>query len=243
MKKHLSVLMLMVRSSIYRLLLVWLSMLAAESVLFLQAMRRSRAAGLWDIQVVLQQSGMAWGVGAAFILSTLILCSTGCHFGSQPGYTLRRLSISEKAVFFWQSLHNICCYILLWCMQILIAVAFAKIYCMQMDGSALTNQTLLLSFYRNPFLHCLFPLSEVWLWIRNVILAIGMGLAAAQYPFRQRRGKTIQIALPMAIVILVLFVRELGIIFSDVCAIGFAIWTAAMALYHVLGREREDEEA
>lgn len=243
MRKHLSVLMLVVRSSIYRLLLVWLSMLTAESIFFLQAMRRSRASGLWDIEAVLRQSGMAWGLGAAFILTTLILCSTGCQFGSQPGYTLRRLSISEKAVFFWQSLYNICCYILLWGVQILIAVVFAKICCMQMDSAALKNQTLLLSFYRNSFLHCLFPLSEIWLWIRNGILAIGMGLAAAQYPFRQRRGKTIQIALPMAIVILVLFVRDLGIVFSDVCAIGFAIWTAAMALYHVLGREREDEEA
>ena len=43
---------------------------------------------------------------AAFLLITVTLCIPTCQFSSQTGYTLKRLSISERSIFFCQTAYN-----------------------------------------------------------------------------------------------------------------------------------------
>ena len=103
-------------------------------------------------------------------------------------------------------------------------------------------QSIFLAFYRNDFMHCICPLDDIWLWIRNGILAIAMGMAAVQYPFRQRRGKTLQVVVTMAAATLAFFVRGLGGEVRDFFAISMALIVIGKVVYNLWGGD-ENEEA
>ena len=186
MRQHLSVLTLLTRSTIYPIAVLLAVMAAVEAVLFSLAMG---ANGTLSLTGMIRSSRIVWVFGAAFLLLTVLLCRTGCEFGSRQGYTLRRLSISERAVFAWQWGYNTACYLLLWWWQALIAFALCLWYASQAGPELVGSQTIFLAFYRSELLHSLIPLEEVSRWVRNGVMALGLGACAALEPFLQRRKK------------------------------------------------------
>ena len=238
MKQHLSVLMLIARSSIYKVIALLAAMAAVQAGLFHYTLK----SGTQHLETIISDSGLTWVFVAVFLILTWILSRTGCKRGSQPGYTLQRLRISERAVFLWQTLYNTAIYALLLTAEILLIYALGRIWLTQADPQLIGAQSLYLAFYRSSFLHCLCPLDETWLWIRNAILTIAMGMASAQYPFRQWRGKTVQVVLTMAAAVTAFFVRDMGVQVYDVFGVGFALIVICLALYRVFGGETDDEE-
>lgn len=194
MKQHLSVLMLTARSTIYKFLLLLGLTAAAELCQFWLTLRAAletfaAGGGMASPETVLYHSRVSWTFAVCFVLTAALLGLTGCEFGSRQGYTLRRLSVSEKSVFLWQSGYNAACFFLLWAFQTLLALGLCALYMALADPGQTSGQTVFLAFYRSEFLHSLLPLAGGGRWARNALLVLGMGASSAYFPYSQRRGK------------------------------------------------------
>lgn len=191
MRPHLSVLMLLARSTIYKVLGLLLALALVEGALFHLALvsNGSGDSGFVSLERAFAQSRIPIVFGVCFLVMTILIERTGHAPGSKQEYTLWRLSVSERSVFAWQALYNTSCYIMLWAAQLFVALALCRLYLLRTNPAFTSHQTVLLAFYRNNFLHSLLPLDEVSRWVSNVAVIIGVGVTSASVPFERRRGK------------------------------------------------------
>lgn len=234
MKKHLSVLMLFARSSIYKLLGLLILMAAAEAALFLLVLGRSPDSPL---EMIFSQGKTAIVCGVAFVLYTALLCLTGCEFGSKQGYTLRRLRVSEWGIYFWQAGYNLCCYLIFWFVQLAAALLLCRLYMSRGSGP----QDVFLVFYRNSFLHSILPLDETSRYIRNLLLAAALGLETAYFPLCQRYGKPAISTGLIAGVTVVMFAGAMGSFGTDVMIILLSAVFAAVSVRGAYSRRERYE--
>ena len=256
MKQHLSVFMLYIRSSLYKVLLLLVGMVAVECVFFWwkldSTMREATVlseSGIEDLagmgvqlslEAILENSYIVYIFIAFSLLITVVLCLIGCERGNKQGYTLRRLSIPESAVVLWQSLCNTGCYLLLWVVQIGTALGLCQWYVAQTGVNS--NQTVFLAFYRSNFLHNILPLDETSLWVRNVLLIVTFGMVTACFSFRQRRGKFAAEIIALFWATIVWGSRDLGSIVIDIFAILCCLMVIGVELYRILAKEVPDDE-
>ncbi len=193
MKKHVSVLCLIARSSIYKILPLLTAMAILQIGVFLWYF--SEAVTAWEaglpmaaLEMLIPRSHIAWFFAFAFFILTFLLCRTGCNFGAQIGYTLDRLSLTPRTVWLWQAIYNASVYLLFWLTEALICLGICAIFVHFADPSIVTKQTVFMALYRCEFLHSLLPLADWALWIRNVVFALCLGFTAADFPYLQRRG-------------------------------------------------------
>lgn len=227
-RRHFSVFMLMIRASLWRVLLVCACLVGAECVLFFLTAQKQTAA----LETVISESGLIFVFIAAFLLITAVLADFGCAYSVKCGYTLNRLSVSEKSVFAWQAMSNLCCFALLWVVQI-ITVFGLSMWLTQQDPSVFNNQTMFLAFYRSRFLHSLFPLEEINCHIRNVGILLGMSVATAWYPYKQRRGKTGIALFVFAVFLLPVFLHEIGSYGNTMFVLAVCVLAIAYIVYEV----------
>ena len=185
MKKHLSVFMLMLRSSVYRLLIIMLAMAAAEAAI-IAIMPEAMTQTLHD----LIDSSRIYYVYLLATALTMALMLSVCSFGSaKPRYTLARLSVSEKTVMYWHWLAAFLVLILLWLWQIMLVFALALWHSAVAEAGYVSHQSIYLATFRSQFLHSLLPLEDVSRFARNVVMAICMGGVCATGAHNVRRGK------------------------------------------------------
>ena len=255
MKKYLSVFGLYARSSIYRALGVLLVMGVAEAGLFMAKLNAAladynnpqsvnefgRGPEMLHFEEILEGCHIPLCFTVAFILVTIFLCLPGTEFQSKAGYTLRRLSISERSVLLVQWMYNMAVYIILLAVQLLICFSLSFVYMREVPAELIGNQTVFLAFYRSEFMHALLPLSEAGMWFRNIFLVIGLGFAAAEFSYNQRRkGYGIAI-IALGIFAIVSFRTEMGSIggfFFSMIVVAFYVGNS---LYNLLRKEVVDE--
>ena len=104
-------------------------------------------------------------------------------------YTLMRLSVTRKEVYFIQSVFNMLCYIWFWATQVLVIVLLCYIYVWKAPEGYVTGQTIFLAFYRNDFLHSLLPFEDFPFWIRHILLCIALGLRSSMYLTGEGKAK------------------------------------------------------
>ncbi len=248
MKKFTSVFGLIARSSIFKLLITFILLGALELFLFYRKLSAAIMSEwqhpnvtLSPLEGLVSDSGIPWLFALAFVAVTVFLCMTGTQYSSKSGYTLARLSITEKQVFFCQTLYNIIIYLVLWAYQIALFAIAAYLYTSLSPVEYIGEQSVFLAFYRNKFMHCILPLSEVLLWIRNVAIAVGLGFAAAEFPYNQRGGKFGITVIGYSLYTLIFFVRSMGNIWNCIVFIGISI---VIAVKPALGYfEEEDDES
>jgi len=246
-RKHISVFGFFVKSSLFWVLLILLALGAAEVLLF----EKELTAALEAYEVVesyftaperlVSRSGVEMCFAAALIAVTVMLCLPGCAFRSQTGYTLRRLSISERAIFVHQGVYNTLVYLLLWAFQAVMALVLCGIYVERAPAEAVSVQTVFLAFYRNGLLHALVPLSEAALWVRNGLLVLTLGFAAAEVPFMQRRKKHSAVIIGMVLYTIGIFKRAIGEIPQMVSVVVVFLAVTGATLYTLFGRREEEE--
>ena len=240
MKKHLSVFMLMAQSSIYKVISVLILMIVTETGLFYMRMKQGMIGDSFNLEMAVDESRILWILGIAFVLITIFLCQIGCGFSSKTGYTLQRLSISERMVFVWQSIYNMMCYSLLWFVQILVVFGVCSLYVTMAPEGDVTNQTIFLAFYRNDFLHSLLPMEDAGFWFKNVLIVLSMGICSAHYPMAQRRGKKIQEVMFLTSCVVVFFVGELGEYLTPVIVICCCLLCVLYAVFQVFSKDEEE---
>jgi hypothetical protein len=235
MKKHLSVLMLFTRSTLYKALLIILVMAAGESALFLLAFRGAQ--GFFGLDTMLDASHLGWVCAVGFLLLGALLCLTGCEFGSKQGYTLARLRVSRRAVFIWQAVHNAGLLFLFWAAQVGIIWALGGIYTAQYPQP----QAVMLVFYQNPFLHSLLPLAEWSRLVCNLALLVALAATAACFPVQLRRGKKPLAAFILAALCLQNFTQGVGHPVHDFVLAALALFIAFTAIINGVWKEALDE--
>lgn len=240
MKRHLSVFYLMVRSTFGGVMLLLAAMTALECAIFTALTLHGPKEGAFAPELILKKSGAVWIFAAAALLLTLLLCRTGAERKTKTGCFLRRLRVSEQWVFFWQSVYNTLCYLLLWAWQSLTALLLCRIYLRLASADYITGQTVFLAWYRSDFLHALLPMEEGVLWAKNALLALALGIAAARYPMGQRRGSRLQEIGGALCAAIAFFVDDIGSI-TGVIAILVSVITIGVSVYRALDREGYDE--
>ena len=248
LKKYLSVFMLYIRSSVYKVLALLGAMAVLQTVLFMSVpefkMMRSleKMHKFYGVEDLLEKSGLFIVFGVAFVLLTLIVCYVGCEFSGKQGYTLRRLRISEKRVFLMQVLSNTLFYALFWLCEIVIIRVLMQIYLRYVPDAIYTNQMLMLSFYRNELLMAVMPMSNLVCLFRNIIWVLAMGVTSAYLPYMQRRRKIAFSLVVMAAIVIVGFVSGDDISSQNITAV-WAVMIIISALVRVVRGESDEKEA
>lgn len=237
MKQHLSVLMLAIRSSFYKLLAILAAMAVAEGVLFHLALREN------DILEYVFDGAFTHAV---FLAGFLTLCAVLLLPGSERGggrerYTLRRLGVPERTVVLWTWLGNSCCILIFWAAQLAFVLLLCKYYTMTAAPGAVNRQTIFLAFYRNNFLHALLPLAELTRWMRNIALVVCLGGSTAAAPCRMRRGEQPVGTLVLTVASAALFARPVGSVWTDILLTGYAVCSTAYAVW-MCWKEATDDD-
>ena len=187
MRQHTAVLLLLARSTLYPVLGLLALLGLVEWGLFSLALDRALAAGPTALETVIETSGLGWALAAGFLALSALLCATGCVRGSRSDYTLRRLSLPEWAIFLWQGAYNSVCLLLLWASQAGVALGLSAWFAARTGADSLA---VFLAFYRNELFHGLLPLEDSWVWARNLVICLELGIIDAFVPYQQRRGKS-----------------------------------------------------
>lgn len=250
MKQHLSVLMLFVRSSFLRVLVVCVLMTVAETGLFyhtqekLLVQKEEGALRVLTVDIVAEEAKLLYVFLAAVLIVLFILLRGGIQGSSHQEYTLHRLRITPGNVYFWQAFYNSCCLILLWAVQAGLAFVLCSRFLQTADAGIVTGQSLFLAFYRSPFLNAVLPLEYVIGWVRNVLWFVGLGTLVAYESCLNCRKKHSILLLMVAVFGMRGFAGGLDDYVGYLLLCGFCVLTVAFAVWQMFGEKEwmTDEE-
>ena len=193
MKKHRSVFELMVRSNFYRILLLLTAMVIVQTGLFLFAFHRRFGTEALSLEAVLKKSYIELVFFGVFIAMNVFLKTAIGYEGSgKTQYTMMRLSIARKEVYYWHAASNVLYYLLFFAVEILTIVMLGLLYLKMAPAEYVTGQTLFLACYRYDLLHSLLPLGDFPYLIRNLLVVAAASLYSAYYPkeYYPKEGET-----------------------------------------------------
>ena len=242
MKKHLSVLTLAARGSIYKMLLLLLITAGAETAAFYFSMKSVLSHEVPTLEAALTQSRIHWICAAAFLVLTgLLMIHTGAS-STKTGYTLSRLSVSERGFVLWQTVWHTICYAFFWAMQLLLIFVFCLWYVRSAPAELVGAQNIFLAFHRVPFLFNLMPMGYTFRWVRNALLLMATAFAAACFSYRQRRGKISLSATILAMETIFFFRTSMTDSSADATALLFMGGIVAVAAYNFFKEEDVSDE-
>lgn len=240
MKQYTSVLMLHIRSTFYKILIVFAAMAGAEFFLFSRHLSKMLASDFDEdilrlgLGMIFDDSKIHFVFLGAFLLINIILVLHGFEFKEKLSYTIRRLSIPEKHCFILQGLYYSLIYILLFVVQLVIIWLLSQYYFKTVPENLYSNQTLFLTFYSSNFLHSLLPLEETVRVVRNIFIIFALGFSGAYQSYTQRRGKKQGSFLILALIVLLTFQSELGTFGGDLIAILASVTVLCIIIYNML---------
>lgn len=244
MKKHLSVFSLTARESIYRIIFVCLLSGTVQTVAFiLMAEKLAEIKEIPTISDVFTLSYVRFIFFAFLLVIYILLSKTGMQFNSKTGYTLRRLKVTEKSVFIWQSIYNFIILLITLLFEVVLCYSLAKAATQILPEKFIEGQSLYMAFYENEFLQNLFAGRDIARIIRNIIALISLAVNFAAFSYLFRRGKKWFGAVIVTAVSFILFVnnQDISYLRQDVALIlFFAIMIFAAAASVCLRGEQYD---
>lgn len=190
MKKHLSVFMLIIRYSFYKILGLLGAIAVIETGLFWLVLRKGGSQDGFGLEYVIEKSHIGIVFLIVFVILDVILISfVGYEKQQTHRYTLMRLSVTRKEIYFLQSTYNILCYVLFWAAQVLTVIFLSFLYVQNAPEEWVTEQTVFLAFYRSQFLHSLLPFEDFPYWIQNILMCITLGFTSAGYLREERKPR------------------------------------------------------
>lgn len=187
MKKDLSVLMLLVRNSFWRVIGVILVMIMIDGFMFFTDVNLLHG---WSISLEELLKGKPFLMG--FMIALLWITNTLTLFGSgkinKEFYTLKRLQLSESQIWFWQALYHTLCYLLLLIAEIAFLLFLGHYYVTTSTYKAVGSTSMLRIFSTNHLLYNLIPYQNLLRWFRNLVIIVGLGITSATEPVANRRG-------------------------------------------------------
>lgn len=186
MKKQGSIWMLLVHSTLYKLLAVWAVVAGVQTVLFVQAVRKAsilqnstlEGASL-AMEALVAQSHMAVVFGVGLVLTALVLALIAWRDGA--GLTLCRLRTTPRAVYLCHTGCAFLCFVLYWALQAVLVAALAR-WVGSLEGAAIGPQDFFLACWRSRFLHGLYPLMDWAVFCKNLALLGLLAVVVAHMP-------------------------------------------------------------
>ncbi len=241
MKRHLSILMLAARFTIYKVIGLLAVMSIVQVGLFGLTFSKDPTAAL---EVLLGGSSLGLVTVIGFVLLCILLCrSANGSGGAKSAYTINRLSVGELAFTGWFAVYNSLMFLLFWLWEVLTIFAICLLYLHWGPEEMIGPQTVFLACYRVVFLHQLIPLADISCWVRNGVFVLGLGICAAGYAYHERgerRGIAIWF---MAATVLAGGSGILGSVnAADVTLTLWCVLVAVIAFGVVISKEREFDQ-
>lgn len=198
MKRYTSVVMLTVGRVMNKVIALWILSGVLETVLFLPWLEktypgaREYIGGRWEEKWIPYSLDSIFNQGhielvfKIFLVILLLLLTVASSRGGE--YTLRRLNMSTIQVNLLIALSNAGVLVIFLVGQAVILSALNVLYINRLDAASVNELTGYLSFYRVDLLHSLIPMEDVGLWVRNILLILGLGMSTAQGACVLRRG-------------------------------------------------------
>lgn len=192
MKKHLSVLIVTARESIWWVSIIWLISAVLQTIFFYNEMNSEHVTETRLVSEAFNPYTDRITVPVifafTFLITGIILMKTGMEFHTKTGYTLRRLRITEKQVYIIQSVYN--------CIIIFILFLFETAFCFflisqgvkHIDPQYITPQMIYLTFYRTGFLQNVFAGRNILKILRNILIILSLGFNISAFSYLWRRG-------------------------------------------------------
>jgi hypothetical protein len=240
MRRHLSVLYVSARATIYRVLLLLGLMAVAEGGLF-YALR-----GKWQDTLPFSKAVSASGVPIVCAICFALLCAMLLLtnvLGSKAKYTLWRLSVPESAFVLWQGVYNSFCLLAFWATQVLLLLGMNRVYFASIDPALLGTQSQLIALYTGTFSHAFLPLADVATLVRNVLFVVGVGMAMAGDSHHLRRGSLPGFGLIALVLAAVLFPQTVWQVSRGEVMVGIVLALAAASVYTSLVKGGMENEA
>lgn len=216
MKKYISVTGLFARSTIWRVIMILIISAVLQLLVWgLEFNSSVRAYTEADIAMPTPEKlAERTSADAIFRVTltvlTVVLCLPGASRRSHTEYTLGRLSVSERKIFFCQAAYNAAVYVMLFAVQAAVLFLTVFIYRSYAPAECVAPNVAYLAFYRNKFMHSILPLEDVRLWVRNIALVLILALTAAEFPYMRRRGRISATVLAVLGCVWVFFNSEIG---------------------------------
>ena len=199
--REISLWALLARGTIYKILTILVILAVGQCALFYGSLIRQAEHGQLseaDFETFFSLSGgnglfmrvysLLFLAAFALIMLILIRCET-VNSGSLFYYTLRRLRVSERHLFFVETAYNFLCFVLLFAVQVWVILWMYRMYMNRVTGNMVSHQITFLAFYRIPFLHNLLPLAETGKWVRNLLMLLAVSMdAATEKAGQNKRG-------------------------------------------------------
>lgn len=208
---------LLAKSSIYKLIAVFAVMVLTEILLYYGCLKLERG---YTLNGTMESSHISAVFLVAMGLVFFILARTEGLMEERSRGTMLRLRLSGREIFVIKTLYNVFCLVLLFILQIWLAIWMVRFYGEVMTDIYASPQRLFLAFYRIDFLHCLLPMAETGKWIRNLLFLLAFGMEAAG----GWTGKTeMKNYIPMLLLYFLTvncFVGSVGMNLTDIICIG-----------------------
>ena len=178
---------------------------------------------------------------AALALVMVVLIWTEVRMSEKAGYTMMRLGLSRKELFAIKTIYNVACLVLLFVVQIWLAIGLLAWYRTYIPVGIDMPQLFFLSFYRSKFLHCLLPMQEIGKWIRNLLMIVALAMTAAGViVFPGEKGVQRSASCGSVVILAVMwFVSDAGKNLLDMCCdilfLGVIVWEF-LKIFGVFGR-------
>ncbi len=242
MKKHLSVLTLAARGTIDKALLLLLAMTGLETAAFYCSMSHVLSQELPTLEAALTQSQIHWIAVAVFLILTPLLMIHTASASSKTGYTLGRLSVSERGFVLWQTVWHMICYAFFWAVQLLLVFAFCLWYSHSAPTELVSSQSMFLAFHRVTFLFNLMPMGYTIRWVRNVLFLMSISFTAACFSYHSRRSKVSLVAALQTGLITFFSRTTMTDSSADTLAIVLTCGVLLIAAWNLMGKEEEPDE-
>ena len=229
MKKVVSIMSVTVRSSIYKVLLILLGMSFLQLGMFYRTYLKydysaqslsefnevpgyeqlGQAFGVsWTLESLVERSKVSIVFMAAFALICLVLFwAEGERKGTHTSYFYDRLTVSNRERIASLTLYNMTCILLLIFTEVLTVLGMGSIFAYLVPSEYESVQMYFMAFYKSKFLHCLFPMADIYKWFRNIFLFAACALEIGTCACRNRKSWSLFLIIALSVFG---FVQEIG---------------------------------
>lgn len=237
MKKHSSVFQLMVRCSFYRVLIILTVMVTLQTGLFWLALNSGSSAEGFGLEYVFDKSHISVVFIGAMIAMNILLRAATEYDTEGKNYTMMRLSVTRKEVYYWHFVSNMLYYLLFFSVQLFTVIMLGMMYLKFAPAEYVTGQTLFLAFFRNDFCHSLLPLGDFPYLIRNLVIVISAAMWSAYYPKEVEEEKK-KVHFNGFVFLPIMFIGELG----DYFYCGLLLIFGTVGILWKIGKIRKEEQ-
>lgn len=223
-----SVFCLAASTSFWRILAVLVA-LAVTQLMTAWAVLQNHIGDL-ALEQILDHPVYRFSPAVALTLATAVLLLGHGGTRNRVNYTMFRLSLPPRTLFFIHAVYCAGIYLLFWMFQVTVAVATAALYRSLVFPDNVSVQLELLTCYRSVYLHPLLPLADWPFWVATPLIYLGLGVNTALGMVHSWEGK---FSLPPVIFALLtaLYAAKPGD-YTWAILLVFVLWTGVCVSYY-----------